>query len=683
MASSVNPATGTTRGGIKMAGVLAGSEADGPRVSGLGDYVTTETANGVLSGTATTAQLAAGAALKASAGSIAAEATVRVSTAINLSTTTFAPVVYQPVVSRPQATTYVLSGAILADGPGTSDIQFRWTVPAGATISGYLRGLSASASTYGQGHRFQAVQAASAALGGFGLLGSTPVSILFEVLVTIPAGVSGNVTLEGAAVAAGAVRVLPGSWLRALGVGVSGPGGVGDPGNPPDPDDPDPDPTGIVPARTWDLNNSFGLVAHFSARAYVEKKDQIVELANFVGCWNFRNNVSMGNDGNSTAGLATIRALAEVGGKFHFTPGKPNNWRVPADVEAAVKQRVDWVAAKNLKPYTLSYEPLNEPDALGSGWVDMVKASQPFLYNYVRTNHPEAVVMGPALLSFSMKNTVPQIETVADGTLIVNHMGAANFHGYFVVPPEFVRRTPLTGPPNDDLTMEQRIGLLDWYQTRMGRPGNQPRTVNLYVTESGWHNYMEGNQDHKPTSKLAASYYGPRNILANFSQRIAKTYFYEMLNEPNVTQGHERNFGWFENNGDPKPIASRVGAMFAIMRDTGARKKDFDPARLAITKTGGDTNTQWSLFQRSDGRYYVVAWQAESVWNPTTLTDITPQAKKTVTFTLANRSFSARLYADLEDRTGVAKNATNGNATGRVFSFQVGPMPTILELIPA
>ena len=77
MASSVNPATGTTRGGIKMAGVLAGSEADGPRVSGLGDYVTTETANGVLSGTATTAQLVAGAALKASAGNSRRDPPVR------------------------------------------------------------------------------------------------------------------------------------------------------------------------------------------------------------------------------------------------------------------------------------------------------------------------------------------------------------------------------------------------------------------------------------------------------------------------------------------------------------------------------------------------------------------------------------------------------------------------------
>ena len=101
----------------------------------------------------------------------------------------------------------------------------------------------------------------------------------------------------------------------------------------------------------------------------------------------------------------------------------------------------------------------------------------------------------------------------------------------------------------------------------------------------------------------------------------------------------------------------------------------FAPGKLDYTISGDSTNLQQQLLQKADGRFYLVLWRKDAVWNVGTKTAIAaPNRPVTITIKPGARQIT---HYHLNQSDGAI-----ATGSGNSYSLQVGAEVQILEVAP-
>jgi hypothetical protein len=127
------------------------------------------------------------------------------------------------------------------------------------------------------------------------------------------------------------------------------------------------------------------------------------------------------------------------------------------------------------------------------------------------------------------------------------------------------------------------------------------------VTETGYMAYPATSTPYTLPESVEASY-TPRTLLLSFQHGIPETFLYELIDEPSSP-----GYGLLHADLSPKPAYTAVQNLIATLSDDGA---SFTPGSLPYTISGGDSNLNQMLFEKSDGSFWLVLWLEESSWDP-------------------------------------------------------------------
>lgn len=151
-------------------------------------------------------------------------------------------------------------------------------------------------------------------------------------------------------------------------------------------------------------------------------------------------------------------------------------------------------------------------------------------------------------------------------------------------------------------------------QSNIDAPGIAP-----VITETGYLSFPSTTTPYTIPESVAASYV-PRTLLLAFKNGYQETFFYQLLDDPSSPAG----YGLLNANLTPKPPFTALSNLLSLMSDPGG---SFSPGTLSFEISGGGSNLQHILFQKSDGSYYLAIWLEQPSYNPATNKSIavTPQ----------------------------------------------------------
>ena len=209
----------------------------------------------------------------------------------------------------------------------------------------------------------------------------------------------------------------------------------------------------------------------------------------------------------------------------------------------------------------------------------------------------------------------------------------------------------------------------------LGAAANNSGSKPVQVTETGYHNGVNGTVGHLGTSELATGIYMPRLFLENFRRGLVRSYSYELLDQredPSKTD-IEAAFGLLRNDLSKKPAAVALERLIGLLSDRGA---SFEPGALAYRLEGAPATARQLLLQKRDGSFDLVLWNAVSVWDPEQRLDTNPPDAP-VTLTLGEPIASADVY---EPNTSADPVASVANPTN--IPLNLSERVTVIKLVP-
>lgn len=205
-------------------------------------------------------------------------------------------------------------------------------------------------------------------------------------------------------------------------------------------------------------------------------------------------------------------------------------------------------------------------------------------------------------------------------------------------------------------------------ETATTRPG-----VPTWVTETGYHDAVNGGHAQPGVSRDAQATYLLRTVLEAARLGVPRTYLYELLDErpdpDDVTARY--HFGVVDSGGRPKPAYTALRAVTRVLSAAGRNAAPAVASRLTSDAADG---VRQLVLSGGPGREVVFAWRPDAVWDTATRTPL-PTKTTSVTWTApAGASWSL----DRLDGTP----ATTGRGARR--TLQVGPRPVALSVrLPA
>ncbi|HEV7615861.1 MAG TPA: hypothetical protein VGO36_06495 [Solirubrobacterales bacterium] len=286
-----------------------------------------------------------------------------------------------------------------------------------------------------------------------------------------------------------------------------------------------------------------------------------------------------------------MRELAADGIHLDVIAGDPlQRWNI-----GTIDQQLDLIQ-KELDGAVVSIEGPNEYDLQGDpNWVPVLRDYTQQLWEGVKARPAlaELPVVGPSIVG---RDGMADVGDLAPWT------DFGNTHTY------------LSG------AMPETPSIWDGELTAAAHnSGSQP----VQVTETGYHNGVNGTVGHQPASERAAGVYMPRLFLDNFRRGIARSYSYELLDQredPSKTD-IEAAFGLLRNDLSKKPAAVAIERLTGLLSDPGPA---FAPGELEYRLEGAPATVQQLLLQKRDGSFYLVLWNRVSVWDPATRSDLDP-----------------------------------------------------------
>jgi hypothetical protein len=196
-----------------------------------------------------------------------------------------------------------------------------------------------------------------------------------------------------------------------------------------------------------------------------------------------------------------------------------------------------------------------------------------------------------------------------------------------------------------------------------------------WVTETGYYTAPRATTGvYQPgVSEGAQGKYVPRLYLDYFNAGIVHTSVYEIIDEHVSQADAEANYGLLRNDGSPKPAYTAMKNMLNLLADPGAA---FTPtSSLSYTLAGATPTIRQALFQKRDGRFYLVLWNDVLVYNVSSKSDVS-NATVPVTVQLAVQPRSISRYQPL------LNNSPFTIAPSKSVSVAVADNPIILEITP-
>lgn len=291
-----------------------------------------------------------------------------------------------------------------------------------------------------------------------------------------------------------------------------------------------------------------------------------------------------------------------------------------------------------------SFEGLNEHDYSGSSaWVSETRSFQAALYARV---HGDARLAGIPVLGPSFGRPT-NASSVGD---LSAYMDFGVMHSY----------------PGGQVPMATYS-----YNVSSLQPVNGTRSV--WATETGYHTAVFATNGQPGVSEEAMGKYVPRLFLEYFGAGAVRTFSYELIDQGISTSDEEMHFGLLRLDGTPKPAYTALRNMIALLADPGPA---FNPGGLSYAISGDTVNVKKMLFQKRDGRFYLVLWQQVPSYDLSSKSDLIVPARR-LTIALAAAARQANVYIPLQSATPV----TQASAV-TTLSVDVPDHPLIVELTP-
>ena len=399
-------------------------------------------------------------------------------------------------------------------------------------------------------------------------------------------------------------------------------------------------------ARTcYDFVESIGVCTHwdYNNTKYVQEFNTVKTKLGQLGVRYIRDAAPIVNAASIDRSLAVYNDLGiktlTVFSKKYYTPSQIDS------------KLDDLVGNTNM---ILAFEGPNEPDAGKDGyndpccWTDDLRANQRYIFNAVN-NHPNAGINSKLVVAASP--TFPKgVAWMGDMSAIADRYNIHSYHG---------GKKPEEPNSNfaqylDEIPAVHTDGQARW---------------RIWATEAGNHNQETGPKSNGISEEGEAKYIN-RMLLYYFSKGIQKTFNYELVDlraeDPNDNQD---NFGLLRHNLTEKPTFRALKNLITILDDN----TDFTAGSFNY-RLSSSSGIEQVLLQKSDGKFYLVLWQNESVYNPNTDTNIENDSRLvTITANIA----SAKVYLPL-----VSVSEVNTFGASDAITVLVPDHPILVEITP-
>jgi hypothetical protein len=383
------------------------------------------------------------------------------------------------------------------------------------------------------------------------------------------------------------------------------------------------------------------------------------------------NSVSVTGDSNDPY-WNTMAELTKAGIKLVLVTS-PTHLRGGAiDSLPYLDQRpIDSAVARVGAANILAFEGPNEVDNNNEGWGGKTayganaRAFQRAMYAHVKQIAPSVTVLGLTTTSAAGARAVGDLSAIMD---------AGTLHPY-----------PDGDTPSAHLApMESALSPLN--------TAKKP----WWVTETGYHTSPNATENlYQPgVSELAQAKYVGRIYLDYFAAGIPCTSVYELIDEHDDRSNAEANYGLLFNDGTPKPAYGALKNLLGLLADRGAK---FSPGTLDYSLSGATSSIKQSLFEKRDGRFYLVLWNEVPVYSPKSVSGWQGRVRKywervagvdsasrdisnaplPVTISLARRARTLTVYAPLK---GAAPLSSDSSASSLVVP--VPDYPIVVEITP-
>ncbi len=199
----------------------------------------------------------------------------------------------------------------------------------------------------------------------------------------------------------------------------------------------------------------------------------------------------------------------------------------------------------------------------------------------------------------------------------------------------------------------------------------------LVATEAGYHTATGITSGNLGVSPEIHCIYMARFLFEQYQHGWKRSYIYELINKSDNKLGQrEENWGLFYANGNPKPAALAIGAMLGVLNDPGAAI-DHSTGSLDFTLSGMPGTGNHLLFQKKDGRFYLVLWNEIANWTAGKGGFRVGDAPFTLSVETPIRA--VRYYRPAVD---LKMSATTLDAGTRSWKLGLPDSPLIVEIVP-
>jgi hypothetical protein len=439
-------------------------------------------------------------------------------------------------------------------------------------------------------------------------------------------------------------------------------------------------PTRTLPAAraVWSdrFVSSVGIATHFSyddLLPYGHDRERTISSLIATGARFVRDGLSVSVNGESNDKYwGAMRALTDSGLKLVLVTYPTRLGGTDVDPFPYKDQRpLDTAVARVGAANILAFEGPNEVDNNNEAWGgktiygEHVRAFQSAMYAHAKQIAPSITVLGATVTSATGASGLGDVSAYAD---------AIALHPY----------------PDGDVPLSHLLSSESSFA-----PTNAAKKP-WWVTETGYHTSPDATEAlYQPgVSDIAQSKYVPRLYLDYFAAGIPYTSVYEMIDEHDDRTNAEANYGLMFYDGAPKRAYSSLKNLLGLLSDRGA---PFTPTSLSYTLAGATSTIRQSLFEKRDGRFYLVLWNDVPVYKPKPVTGLEGRMQKywervagkdkevrdlfnspvPVTLTLAAKARTITLYAPLH---GAEPLSVTNDASSMILPVPDNPL--VVEIKP-
>jgi hypothetical protein len=290
-----------------------------------------------------------------------------------------------------------------------------------------------------------------------------------------------------------------------------------------------------------------------------------------------------------------------------------------------------------------SVEAPNEWNLSGDpNWVADITAYQKTLYAGVKGSALTSAlpVIGPSLTSYEAYAAVGDLSRYVDEGNMHNYFGAQN-----------------PGNSGGAMFPPGRYGSIPFF---MGSAEIVSGTKPVATTETG---YQDVVTDPTPVTAAVKVKYSMRTLLEQFNAHVARTFFYELIDEGG------QNYGLINANGVPKPLYYALKGLLVKLDDQGAQPT-FKPLTYTLT---APATVHHTLLQKRDGSYRLMLWIETAATDPV-------QQTQTVTINTTTKFSTVEQFAWQDD--GYYSSTPLTQSSDGTVTLTVSDRVTELKLAP-